>query len=316
MFFDRKHLEHRAQCLVRLSFLTLLLLPTLGWGQHYEISGQSSLTGVFTLTVYDGDSTTHTFTDKANKGMFFFSGNVEKPVLASIQHPTMNQPLYFYLEGSEISIHVNATRPDASIIKGSRTNSEYRYLMERYYGAADPNAFLRQYMKENAGSIFAPFVLYRQMANIDEGTLRQLIGQVADAGRHTYHYTLLRRWLRETPAVSEGSEMPDFAYLDGQKNRQTFADSRNKDGYTLVLFSATWCDRCQQQREQAEKALAGKEVETLVINIDDNPNGWDAHYLQQLSVNHIPYMILVDGQGIVVARDIQAWELYKLRSKN
>ena len=62
MFFDRKHLEHRAQCLVRLSFLTLLLLPTLGWGQHYEISGQSSLTGVFTLTVYDGDSTTHTFT--------------------------------------------------------------------------------------------------------------------------------------------------------------------------------------------------------------------------------------------------------------
>ena len=301
---------------MRMFFLTLLLLPALCWGQHYEISGQSSLSGVFTLTVYDGDSTTHTYTDKSNKGMFFFSGNVGKPVLASIQHPTMNQPLFFYLEGSEISINVNATRPDASIIKGSRTNSEYRYLMERYYSSADPTAFLRQQMKENSGSIFLPFVLYHQMSNIDDGTLRQLIGQIADPGTHTYHYTLLRRWLRQTPAVSEGSAMPDFAFLDSQKQRRTFEESRNKEGYTLLLFSASWCDRCQQQREKAEKVLAGKEVETLVINIDDNPNGWDAHYLQQLSVNHIPYMILVDEQGIVVARDIQAWELYKLKGKN
>ena len=202
---------------MRMFFLTLLMLPALCMGQHYEISGQSSLSGVFTLTVYDGDSTTHTYTDKANKGMFFFSGNVAKPVLASIEHPTMNQPLYFYLEGSEISINVNASRPDASIIKGSRTNSEYRYLMERYYSTADPNAFLRQQMKENAGSIFLPFVLYRQMSNIDDGTLRQLIGQVVEPGTHTYHYTLLRRWLRETPAVSEGSEMPDFACEEKRK---------------------------------------------------------------------------------------------------
>ena len=151
MLFDPMHHRHGAASLVRMFLLFLMLFPTLGWGQHYEISGQSSLTGVFTLTVFDGDSSTHTFTDKANKGMFFFSGNVEKPVLASIQHPTMSQPLFFYLEGSEISINVNATRPDASIIKGSRTNSEYRYLMERYYGSADPGAFLRQDVKQNAG---------------------------------------------------------------------------------------------------------------------------------------------------------------------
>lgn len=315
MPYPPKPPKHGARCLMQLFAFILLAIPATGRGQHYEISGQSSLTGVFTLTIYDGDSTTHTLTDKADRGMFFFSGEVSKPVLASLQHPSMGQPLYFYLEGSEISIHLNATRPDASIIKGSRTNSEYRYLMERYYGSADPGSFLRQYMKDNAESIFTPFVLYHQMSNIDDGTLRQLIGQVGDAAKHTYHYTLLRRWLRETPAVSEGSEMPDFAYLDSQKSRHTFADSRNHEGYTLLMFSATWCDRCQQQLEQAQKALTNNQTQTLVINIDDNPNGWDAHYLQQLSINHIPYMILVDPEGIVVARDIQAWELYKLKTK-
>ena len=120
--------RRKAASPVGLAFF-LLLLPLLGFGQQYEISGQSSLTGVFTLNIYDGDSTSHSFTSKANKGMFFFSGTVERPVLASIEHPTMSQPLFFYLDGSEISIHVNATRPEASVIKGSRSNSEYRYLL-------------------------------------------------------------------------------------------------------------------------------------------------------------------------------------------
>ena len=306
--------RRKAASPVGLAFF-LLLLPLLGFGQQYEISGQSSLTGVFTLNIYDGDSTSHSFTSKANKGMFFFSGTVGSPVLASIEHPTMSQPLYFFLDGSEISIHVNATRPEASVIKGSRSNSEYRYLLERLNNASDPNAFLRQQLKETPGSIFLPFILYRQMSNLDEGTLRQLIGQISGEGKHTYHYTLLQRWLRQTPVVAEGCEMPDFAFLNSKKERCTFAQSRNADGYTLILFSATWCDRCKQLEEESTRLFAEKNVKVLTINIDDNPNGWDAHYLQQLSVNHIPYMIMVDPEGKVTARDIRSWELYKLRSK-
>ena len=293
----------------------LLFLPLLCFGQQYEISGESSLTGVFTLNIYDGDSTMHSFTNKANKGMFFFSGAVERPVLASIEHPTMSQPLFFYLDGSEISIHVNATRPEASVIKGSRSNSEYRYMMERLNNASDPNAFLRQQLKDTPGSIFLPFILYRQLSNLDEGTLRQLIGQIAGEAKHTYHYTLLQRWLRQTPIVAEGCEMPDFAFLNSKKERCTFAQSRNADGYTLILFSATWCDRCKQLEEEAASLFAEQDVDILTINIDDNPNGWDAHYLQQLSVNHIPYLIMVDPEGLVTARDIRSWELYRLRSK-
>lgn len=294
----------------------LLFFPFLGFGQHYEISGQSNLTGIFTLNIYSEDSTAHSFTCKINNGLFFFSGTVERPQLASLEHPTMSHPLYFFLDGSEISIHVNATRPEASIIKGSRTNSEYRYLMERFNDASDPNAFLRQQLKDNPESIFNPFILYQQMSNIDEGSLRQLIGLISGDAKHTYHYTLLQRWMRQTPIVAEGCEMPDFAFLNSKKERCTFAQSRNANGYTLILFSASWCKQCQQQQEQAALLFAEKNVEILTINIDDNPNGWDAHYLQQLSVNHIPYLILVDHSGNVVARDIRSWELKGLKLNN
>lgn len=304
---DRKATRFAVWIICAIWFLPLSL-----WAQGFEVSGESSLSGNFTLTIFNGDSTYSTLVEKSNRGMFLFQGEVESPVLASLKHDAMSRPFYFYLENSEISITLNATRPELSVVRNSRSNSEYRYLMERYRNASDPNAFLRQYVKENPTSIYTSFVLHEQMSAIDEGVLRQMITQIADGGRHTYHYTLLRRWMRETPAVSEGSEMPDFAFLDKSKTRRTFYQERDTENATLILFSASWCDRCEQQLKESQRMIGSMPVKTLVIDIDDNPNRWDANYLKQLSVDHIPYFIMVDRQGVVVARDIRIWELDKV----
>lgn len=289
--------------------LTALLLSVHCVAQGYEVSGGSSLSGTFTLTVFDGDSTSHSYTAKANKGRFFFSGEVAKPTLASIEHAAMPRPLFFYLENALVSINLNASRPEASLIRGSRSNSEYRYLMERYNASADPNAFLRQCVQENSSSVFIPFILFNQMASLDETVVRQLVGKLTGDAQKVYHYTMLRRWMRQTPAVSEGCEMPDFAWLDSRKSRHTFAEMRDTSQYTLIFFTAGWCDICASQRTQAFSLLEDKAADILTINIDDNPNGWDAHFLKQLSVDHLPFMILVDPKGLVVGRDMRMWEL-------
>ncbi len=307
-----RHSARLSAAALLVALLLCLAVPGRVLAQGFEITGESSLSGTFTLTLYDGDSTSHSLTAPCNKGLFLFTGTVERPVVASLEHPAMRQPLYFYVENSEISIAVNASHPETSVIKGSRSNSEYRYLMEQYRGSDDPNAFLRQWAKNNAGSIYLPFVLQRQRGQLDDALCRQLVGQVTGDGLHTYHYTLLRRWLRETPAVTEGCEMPNFAYLNAEKARCEFAQTRNADGATLLYFSASWCDLCKQQLDEASRMLDGASTQLLVINIDDNPNGWDAHYLKQLSVDHLPYMIWVDKSGTVVARDIRIWELKKL----
>ena len=146
---------------------------------------------------------------------------------------------------------------------------------------------------------------------MDDVVLRQLIVQLTGEARSTYHYTLLRRWMRQTPTVAEGSEMPDFAWLDAGKKRCTFAAERDTDGYTLVFFGANWCDRCHSVQDVASRLLEEKNAKMIVINIDDNPNGWDAQNLKQLAVDHVPYMILVDSRGYVVSRDMRIWELEK-----
>ena len=99
------------------------------------------------------------------------------------------------------------------------------------------------------------------------------------------------------------------AYLDSQKKRHLFSETRNLDGATLIFFGANWCDRCKTQYTQASRLAESKQVSLIPINIDDNPNGWDANYLKQLAIDHIPFMILVNADGIVTARDIRIWEL-------
>ena len=295
--------------------LTALLLSVHCVAQGYEVSGGSSLSGTFTLTVFDGDSTSHSYTAKANKGRFFFSGEVAKPTLASIEHAAMPRPLYFYLENASVSINLNASRPEASLIRGSRSNSEYRYLMERYNASADPNAFLRQCVQENSSSVFIPFILFNQMASLDETVVRQLVGKLSGDAQKVYHYTMLRRWMRQSPAVAEGSEMPDFAFLDTKKNRHTFAEVHDTTGYTLLFFTAGWCDLCSRQRDEAQNLMEGKNTRMVLINIDDNPNGWDAQYLKQLTVDHLPYIILVDPKGLVVGCDLRIWELKRIAKR-
>lgn len=294
---------------IRLLCLLLFFPAVCGFAQGFEIKGESSLSGPITLTIYNGDSTSYTLTDKCRKGFFYFSGRVESPVLASLQHAVMPQPLFFYLENAEISIALNASRPEVSRINGSRSNSEYRYVLEQIRTAADPGAYLRQYVRANSSSVYVPYILYSQLSNFDEVLVRQLMGLLEGAALHTYHYTLLNRWASEVPAVAEGSDMPDFVYTDARKNHPHFKDTRSKTSPTLIFFGAHWCDRCNNQQKQVEALLKPTDIKLLPVFIDDNKAGWDDPYLQKLSINHLPYMILVDAEGRVTACDIRLWEL-------
>lgn len=292
----------------------LLLVPIVARAQGYEISGECSLSGDVSLTLFDGDSSTHTLTARIDRGLFLFHGNVKAPVLASISHPSMRRPLFFYLENTTISMVLNATRPEVSLIKGSRSNSEYRYLLEQLDFAAEPSAFLRDYVEAHPSDTYIPFILYSRMENIDEGLLRQLIGMIAGDARHTYHYTLLRRWMRETPSVTEGSEMPDFTFTDDKHKQMKFSEVRNKAGNTLILVGATWCDRCQQYYNRVQRLAKKLPISILYIRIDDSPAGWDAPFLRQLSIDHLPYAILVDANGNVQARDLREWEVEDIKN--
>ena len=299
----------RRTALTRLLLSLLLLLPVGCLAQRYEVRGECNVSGTMTLEVYDGDTVSHTFTAEAGEGGFYFTGNVEGPVLAALRHGTMREPLLFYLEGSDIHINLNATHPGQSVVKGSRSNSEYRSLQAAMQ-QADPATWLRRYIMEHPAAIYAPHLLYQQTATLDEGQVRRLCNQLQGAAQHTRHYALLQRWLRSHAAEEEEvTRLPEFEYCDSLHTTCSYSTTRDTVGYTLIFVGAGWCDICQRQLAETRRIMDSNAGTLIAINIDDHPAGWDAPYVRNLGIDHLPYLILVDAAGLVVARNITPWEL-------
>ena len=295
----------------------LWLTPLALQAQTFSITGTGAPQGKITLTLFDADSSTHTFACKTKQGEFTFEGNIDAPVLASLQSDDVRQALYFYLEPGSIAVSFNRRNPAASRITGSRSNSEYRYVMELQSSANDPANYLLQYIAQNPASIYAPFILYSQIGSTSELMAKQMIDMMEDEATHTYHYHSLLRWARQTNTLAEGDYMPDFSFIDNEGHTLRFANARNAEGNTLLLFGAHWCDRCQQQLD-ALAPLLPDTVQVLAINIDNDKRGWDSPCLQQLAIDHIPYMMLVDREGKVIVKDLRGWEaqaLYQPKKK-
>lgn len=130
--------------------------------------------------------------------------------------------------------------------------------------------------------------------------------------------------------VVKGDKAPAFSYEQlGGKQKVALSDFQGK--YVLIDFWASWCPPChaavpflkevyaKQQangfeilgvsldKNQAawEKAVASKELNWTQLRVDDA----GAHITKLYSFNSIPYFVLVDPQGDVVAEGFQANQL-------
>ena len=57
------------------------------------------------------------------------------------------------------------------------------------------------------------------------------------------------------------------------------------------------------------------DIKPIEINIDLEKETWDAPFVKTLAIEHIPYLILLDKNGRIVARDVRIWELERIRKQ-
>jgi len=290
----------------RLSLLIFFLasyLSLLAQGFCVEGIFSSPRKGTAQLTLYEGAGSPRVLRSRVRDSKCVFEGTVTRPVVAELRHSSMAQPLLFYVENSAIRIVVNDQQPARSHVSGSRSNSEYRLVAERWNEQPD------------YASPYAPMVLlHRDVGPALLADFERLKGEACQG----LQYQQLRQRVDRIRATQEGSKLPCFVFVDSSHHKVATDTLLCDTTYNVFLFGASYCGQCLQAQRQLQQLSVNDSLwHTVVCRIDDDPRGWDADWVDRLAIDHIPYIILVAADGTIVERDLRVWELEKkLKSKN
>lgn len=279
-----------------------------------NVAFDSSPRGKVTLMLYNTDTLPRVTGKKMSRNRATFRGELSHPTYAEVIAPN-GQKTSLFLENSDINLLFNGKEPEMSHVTGSRTNSQYRYVLEqcREGDGSYNTARLAEHARKDKAATYTPLLIYRYLLpRCEPSTVRELVSMLEGDALESYHYQLLVRELQQpgTQAVGGTNQMPDIVFFDS-RHKSLHSDSLLSDSsYNLVIVGATWCKQCSNAKQEASRQHEGLNI--ITIDIDNDKRLWDADVVGKLQIEHIPYLILIDRSKKIVARDIRAWELKRL----
>lgn len=273
---------------------------------YYSLSAQGfCVEGIFStpqkgsayLTLYEVGGSWRQMRARVRDGRCVFEGSVSQPVVAELKHRSLSKPLLFYLENSNIRITIDEKSPERSPVSGSRSNSEYRMLKEQWDEQPDYT------------SPYAPLVLLQREAGM---SLLEDFDRLQGEACKGPHYQVLRQRVERIRSVQPGAVLPRFEFFDTAHRRVSSVSLMCDTAYNVILVGASFCIQCEQALQRLRQISSDKPLNLVVCRIDDDPQGWDAKWVDRLAIDHIPYLILLSADGTIVERDLRVWELEKI----
>jgi len=205
-------------------------------------------------------------------------------------------------------------------------------IEDEYYTFSDlKDKWLIGWIEQNPTSYVAEYYIVNPlMYSLNTEELRAVFDNISPDLSASTMYKMIQSKLEVLEASAVGKPAPDFTMNDTLGNPQTL--SSHFGNYLLIDFWASWCGPCRADNPEMVAiyhkyhdkgydvfgvSLDQKEDRWLKAITDDelvwdhvsDLKGWSNAASKLYGVSSIPHTVLIDPQGIIVARGLRTKEL-------